>query len=106
MIHPVPTPSLETQLLTEERVAWIWNVSPRTVRGWRRQRKLPCVKKGKNVVRYQAADVLADILGHYRATARPLLDGFPGPEDLLWQRFERLIASVFESQLAKHQEAA
>lgn len=106
MIQPVPSPSLDTQLLTEERVAWIWNVSERTVRDWRQQGRLPCVKKGKNIVRYQPADVVADILASYRkATQVPIVGGV-GPEDALWQRMERLITTAVESRLAKRLEAA
>jgi len=97
---------LETQLLTEERVAWIWNVSERTIREWRVQGKLPCVKKGKNLVRYQPSDVAQDILAHYRLASRAQLV-MAGREDALWQRFERLIqaavASIVESPKSKAQ---
>ena len=95
-----PAPNLETQLLTEERVAWIWDVSPRTVRDWRRQGTLNCVKKGKNVVRYQPCDIAQDILAHYRATARPPVTGMAGPEDPSWQCMARLVQTAVESWLA------
>ena len=102
MIHPVPTPSLETQLLTEQRAAWILNVSSRTLRDWREQGKLAHVKVGNNVVRYQASDVEQFILGHYRAAAHAQLVQ-AGPEDALWQRIERLIAAAVESRLGEMQ---
>jgi hypothetical protein len=105
MMPTVPTPSLQTQLLTEERVAWIWNVSERTIRQWRVEGKLRCIKKGKNVVRYQPCDVAADILASYRlpSHAQPAV---AAPEDALWQRIERLIETAVESRLAKRMEAA
>jgi len=96
----IPAPSLQTQLLTEERVAWIYNVSPRTVRDWRRQRKLPCLKMGKNIVRYQPSDVARHLLAHYRNAERPPPVGITGPEDPVWQQIERLIETAVDSRLA------
>jgi hypothetical protein len=105
MTPALPTPSLDTQLLTEERVAWIWNVSPRTIRAWREEGKVACVKKGKNLVRYQPSDVMADILGHYRRSAHAQLAG-GGPEDALWQRIERLIQTAVTAQTQRPQRNA
>jgi predicted site-specific integrase-resolvase len=106
MIPADPTPSLDTQLLTEERVAWIWGVAPRTVRAWREAGELSCIKKGKNLVRYQAGDVLADLLGHYRRSRVVTAAGNTNGEDLHWQRIERLIETAVESRLAKRLETA
>lgn len=60
----------------------------------------PRVKIGKNIVRYQAADVAQDILAYYRATARPPVTGILGPEDALWRCMERLIGTAVESRLS------
>lgn len=99
MIAAAPEPSLGSQLLTPAKLAWVMDVSDRTVAEWtggrRRKPQIACFKKGR-VIRFAPEAVLQFILAHTILPAsRGGLSGAPKLEpeqfELLWQRIERLI---------------
>lgn len=100
MISSVPTPTLQSQFLTEEQVAWILQVGDRTLRDWRKQRRIPFFKHGKNIVRYDPAAVIAFIMSNTTGIVRPASPALSMlPTDLVWQRIERLIQTAIQTRL-------
>ena len=96
-----PIPSLDSQWLTPEKVAWLLDISVRTLRDWNRRRVIP-FDKFNDLVRYDPAEVLAYLKRNRRAS-RGLQTpagaaGHPG-EDMDWQRIGRLIQLEVESHL-------
>lgn len=92
MISSVPKPSLETQWLTPARVAWVLDVSERTVRQWYADNEIAHFRVG-HVIRSAPEAVLHFILENTRrgkaAPATAL--GTARLDDQAWGRIERLI---------------
>lgn len=98
MIQSAPLPSLASQLLTPAKLAWVMDVSDRTVAEWtggrRRKPQIACFKKGR-VIRFAPEAVLQFIFAHtILPTQRvgsqlPKLD--PEQFELLWRRVEKLV---------------
>lgn len=97
-----PSPTLSSQLLTPAGLAWVMNVSDRTVCEWtggrRRKPQIACFKKGR-VIRFTPEAVLHFIMVHTVLPARkdPALPPGTVPKipqeqfELLCQRIERLV---------------
>ena len=116
MIPAAPLPSLGSQLLTPARLAWVMDVSDRTVAEWtggrRRKPQIACFKKGR-LIRFAPEAVLQFIVAHTvlpagrgPAMVAPKLE--PEQLELLWQRIERLIqaCNVPTTQQPKEEIAA
>lgn len=98
MIPTAPLPSLGSQFLTPARLAWVMDVSDRTVAEWtggrRRKPQIACFKKG-HVIRFAPEAVLQFILAYTllpagrAALPTPKLE--PEQFEQLWQRIERLV---------------
>jgi len=103
MISSVPTPSLNSQFLTGPQVAWVFQVSQRTVIEWREQKLIAHFKIGDRIFRYYPEDVLRFATVHTvaSASARSPHQLTTDSSDLLavvWQRIERLIALQTEAK--------
>lgn len=114
MIPAAPQPSLGSQLLTPAKLAWVMDVSDRTVAEWtggrRRKPQIACFKKGR-LIRFAPEAVLQFIVAHTvlpsgrgPALGSPKLE--PEQLELLWQRIERLIKTCQQSALQPKEEVA
>lgn len=86
------------------RLAWVLDVSERTLREWNAERRIPFVKIGDRVIRYEPAKVWAWLRSNTReARGRAAQVGGSGRAEMAeaadWQRIERLIADQVRSQL-------
>jgi|ERR1051326_732433 hypothetical protein len=95
-------PTINWQMITPARLAWIMAVGETTVTEWNRKEEIKRFRKGR-LVRYKPAEVLAFIARNStRSKAGRQISPIAGQAEddaKFWARIERLIADQVKAQL-------